>query len=295
MSSQGYASLLGIDSSNPTTVAYEYLQESIRKTGSIVDTGGIKGTRSHPSERTRPGNFGVGGGLTMTPTPEEWAGLWPWILGTNASGTTYALAETLQSRYVQKKLRTDSSAQGTATYASMYVNRAVISSSQGSPVQLELDLIGTTETMTAGNAFPSISTAIISGPFMHYEGVLTLLSTTRSVRSMTIEINNNLQVFYNNSQSATDITPTDRTITVTAELPYTSVEQDLLNQAHAGSAGTWVLTYANYSMTFTFGTLQVPAETPVVQGKTDIPLILNMQARSLSTNKELVVTLDSTP
>lgn len=294
-SSQGAFSLLGISTNNPTDAAFEFISESLRKTATIIDTDGIKGTRSHPSERTRAGIYTVSGTLTLQPSPEELALLLPWCMGANASGTTFALAETLQTRYVQKRLRTDSGAQGTATYAGCVVDSWTLSSSQGSPLQLDMTILGTTETMAAGDTFPSISTPIVSGPFMHYEGVLTLASSTRDVRSFSVTCQNSVQSFHNNSIYATSLTATNRIVTVQAELPYTSSEQALLNQALAGSAGTMVYTYANYSLSLQFAALQVPAETPVIQGKTDIPLVLNMTARMAGSTRELIAVLDSTP
>lgn len=293
MPAQGYDALLGIDSSNPTTVAFEFLSESLGKTGSIIDTAGLRGTRSHVSERTRAGIYQVGGSITMTPTPEEWAYLLPWILGTNASGTTYALAETLQTRYVQKRIMSGGGTKSVATYAGCVIGRATIESSEGSPVQLTLDIVGTTETM--GTTFPSITPAIISGPFMHYEGVLTMQAGTHSFRRATIVIDNGLDVKFNNSQYASTITAADRNISVSVEVPYESGTVGLYDQALAGAAGSLVYTYSNYSMTWTFATLQVPAETPRIQGRGDVPLQLNMVSRMLSTTRELVVTLDSSP
>lgn len=293
MPAQGYDALLGIDSANPTTVAFEFLSESLGKTGTILDTAGLRGTRSHVSERTRAGIYQVGGSITMTPTPEEWAYLFPWILGANGSGTTYALAETLQTRYVQKRIISGGGTKSVATYAGCVVNRATIESSEGSPLQLTLDVVGTTETM--GTTFPSITPAIVSGPFMQYEGVLTLQASTRAFRRATIVIDNALDVKFNNSQTASSITPTDRNITVSVEVPYESGNVDLYDQALAGAAATLVYTYSAYSLTFTFATLQVPAETPRIQGRGDVPLVLNMVARKLSTTNELAVTLDSTP
>lgn len=293
MPAQGYEGLLGIDSSNPTTVAYEFLSESIGKTGSIVDTAGLRGTRSHVSERTRAGIYQVGGSITMCPTPEEWAGLLPWILGANASGTTFALAETLQTRYIQKRLMAGGGTKSVATYAGCVISRATIESSEGSPVQLTLDIVGTTETM--GTTFPSITPAIVSGPFMHYEGVLTLASSSRAFRRATIVIDNGLDVKFNNSQTASSITAADRNISVSVEVPYEDGNVGLYEQALAGAAGTLVWTYGNYSSSWAFATLQVPAETPRIQGRGDVPLQLNMVSRMLSTTRELVVTHDSTP
>lgn len=289
----GAQGMIGIDTANPTTVGFEFLNETLAKQGVILGGDGIRGSRSHTSERTRTGPYVVAGSITLQPSPEEWALLLPWILGANASGTTFALAETLQSRYVQKRFDGDAGTKSVATYATVYVGRATIESSQGSPLTLTLELIGETETL--GASFPALTPARISGPFMHQECVLTMLSATRLTRSVRITIDNALQPFFNNSTTMTQCDSQDRIITVQTEHPWNATNADLLDQALAGAAATLVYTYGAYSFAFTFATLQVPAETPKINARADVPLQLNMTARMLSTTKELVCTLDSTP
>ena len=229
------------------------------------------------------------GTIEMIPSPEDFALLLPWIMGAVASGTTFALAETLSSRYVclDKVAKV-------MTYAGCLVNRATFSGSEGMPIKLSLDIIGTTESVGNAGTFPSV-TYNNTAPFMFSESVLTLVSSARNVKSWSITIDNQLEVSYYNSTTATRILPKDRSVTFQCANPFTSSETDLYDQALAGSAATLVLAYAAYSMTFTFPTLQFPAEGPQVPGRSELALNLNGVARKVSTTSELVVTLDSTP
>ena len=76
--------------------------------------------------------------------------------------------------------------------------------------------------------------------------------------------------------------------------PFTSDEVDLYNQALAGAAASLVFTNGGYSTTFSFAALQFPDRSPVVPGKTEIPLELHGTARKSGSTSELVVTHDST-
>jgi hypothetical protein len=291
--SMPYDVLVGIDTVNPTTQAFEVLSCDLKASGSHHDPSGLRGIRDHQSERVRGGNTAVRGTIEMEPSPEEWALLLPWILGGTPVGTSFPIADVLSSRFVQ----VDRVAK-VHTYASVYVNSATIRGSEGLPVSLSLDLIGTTETEGNAGTFPAI-TPLNTPPFMFAEGVLTLLSSARSFQDFTLTINNALDVKFFNSPTATRIRPTDRIVTFDAMVPYDTVNADLYNQAVAGAAATLVFTppapHAGYSMTVTFGTLQFPHETPTISGRSELMLPLRGVARRLSTTPSIAFTLDSTP
>src|SRR6185369_10952800 len=108
---------------------YEFLHESVRATRTILDTSGIRGTRSHAVERTRTGTYSVAGRIVLQPTPEELAHLLPRILGAAASGTNYAVAETLPDFY----LSIDRGAK-VFTYAGCKIVKATFFGNEGSPI-----------------------------------------------------------------------------------------------------------------------------------------------------------------
>jgi len=69
-------------------------QRVARQTQTILQTGGIRGTRSHPAERTRDGTYTVQGTIHYHGSKGLLDLLLPRILG-GGSSPTYTLAETL--------------------------------------------------------------------------------------------------------------------------------------------------------------------------------------------------------
>lgn len=285
----GYQGQLGISASNPVDAAFEFISESLRKTGANIEHDGIAGTRSHRSERIRANNFTVGGTITMQPCPEELAALLPWILGANASGTTFALAETLQERYVTIDRGTK-----VFTYDGCKVARATFSASEGTPLTVELEIVGKTETVANSGTFPAI-TVTNAPPFMFYDAVSSIASTAYAFKSFRLTVDNNLAVSFNNSQSASHIVAADRMVSVEITTPYSSDETALLGTAVAGLTSTFTLTNGGYSCAFALAKWQIPTLTPTISTKNgETVLTLAGMARMSSTTRELIVTLDST-
>jgi hypothetical protein len=270
------------------TEAYEFLTESLRKQLTIVDTAGLRGTRSHPAERTRDGTYAISGGLQFHATPAMLDLLLPRILGANESTDTFALAETLPEfdvliDRVAKRF----------VYAGCQVNRATFRAAAGGPLELDLDVIGKTEVVSA-TAFPSI-TAPVDPPYVWQDCVCTVNGSARVVTQWDLTIDNALNARFSNSQTATDIHSTDRIVTVNLTVPYTSSEVDLYGINTGGAAAaTFVFTNGNYSTTFSIAKLQIPDQSPVVDGRGEILLQLQGVAKQSSTTKELVITHDST-
>jgi len=270
------------------TEAYEFLTESLRKQLTIVDTAGLRGTRSHPAERTRDGTYAIGGGLQFHATPAMLDLLLPRILGANEATDVFALAETLPEfdvliDRVAKRF----------VYAGCQVNRATFRAAAGGPLELDLDVIGKTETVSA-TAFPSI-TAPVDPPYVWQDCVCTVNGSARVVTQWEMTIDNALNARFSNSQTATDIHSTDRIITVNLTVPYTSSEVDLYGINTGGAAAaTFAFTNGNYSTTFSIAKLQIPDQSPVVDGRGEILLQLQGVAKQSSTTKELVITHDST-
>lgn len=272
------------------TEAYEINGETLKRRNKILDPNGQRATRSRPSERVRFDVDDVSGSVNFDASPLMLDLLLPRILGAAKSGTTFALADTLPTFDVLVE-RNSAQSDGRYLYASCYVNRAVFRARAGSFVELVLDLIGVSETPSA-TAFPAI-TLPTDYPYVFTDGVLNIVSLS-GVKMMDFEltIDNFLHRRYSNSLLATSITPMDRLITLTTTNPFTTDERTLQNQVLAGAAGTIVFTGpASNVLTFTFGNLQAPDDTPTASSKLqENPLKLVMVARTLSTTKELVVT-----
>jgi hypothetical protein len=274
----------------PATEPFAFISESMGKRQSIVERDGIKGTRSHMSLDTRLGNAPVDGTIVLEPTPEDLAIWFPRILGTAANGTSYVLAETIPDFFMV----IDRVAK-VFTYTKNWVDRATFTGSEGQPIRLSMDIVGTDETVGNSGTFPALTLAYTT-PYMFSDMVLTLAGSARQVKEFTLVIDNHLnkERFFNSTTR--QLAPSeDRTITLSCTVPYSVENVALYAQALAGAAGTLVLTNANYSTTFTFGILQVPYDTPNVAGKGEVMLTLNMIAKKVNTTMELAVTHDSTP
>lgn len=289
-SSQGYQSRLSIAAGGTAigsyTGAYEIESETLKKTGTILDTNGLRGTRSHHSGRTREGTYSVQGTLNFCADPAMLDLLLPWILGADESTDVFALADTLPERdvlidRVAKRF----------VYAGCKVNRARITGRAGELIKVSLDIIGKTETVSA-TSFPSITPPTVP-PYAFQDAALTLVSTSRIITNFELTVDNVLDARFANSVSATNIDPQDRIITLRTETPFTSDEVDLYAQSVGGAAAALVLTYLGYSTTFSFASLQVPDNSPNAPGMSEILLSLEGVARMSGTTKELIVTHDS--
>lgn len=270
------------------TEAHEFVSEGLRKSLTILDTSGIRGTRSHPKERTRDGTYTVGGQIRMHATPAMLDLLLPRILGANESTDVFALAETLPEfdvliDRVAKRF----------VYGSCKVSRATFRCQAGGLLELDLDIVGKTETVSA-TAFPTI-TAPTDAPYVFADAVCTLLSSARIVTQWELTIDNAIDARFSNSQTATSLNTTDRIVTCNLTVPYTSVEVDLYGiNTGSAAAATFVFTNGGYSTSFAIANLQIPDNSPTVESRGEILLQLSGVAKKSSTTNELIVTHDST-
>jgi Phage tail tube protein len=290
MAAIGVLSKLGLGAASPVSEAYEFLSESVRAEKTILDTSGIRGTRSHPKERTRIGVYRVGGRIVMQPTPEELANLLPRILGAAAAGQNYDLAEGLPEFFctVDRVTRV-------FTYAGCKVVRATFQSSEGQPLELALDIVGKTETVAAAGSFPAIAPGL-TAPYVMMDGVLTLLGGSRQFSQFELVIENTpLANRFMNSVTVTDVPIIDRQVTLKTLHPFTAANADLYDQALAGAAGTLAFTNGGYATTFSFANLQSPAISPVVSGRGELMLEVRMTAKKSGATNEVAVAHDATP
>lgn len=288
--SVGYQGKLGISASSPVDASFDFISESLRLVKSHISHDGIHGKRGEQAERIREGIYTVGGSISMQPCPEELAALLPWALGANASGTTFALAETLPSRYI-----TIDRAAKVPTYTGCCVNSINFQASEGSPMNVTFDIVGKTETIGDAASFPNLTNTLTT-PFMFHDAAVTIAGNSEAIKSFNLTVNNNLLTTFNNSQSAANIVPGPRSVTLELTTPYSSSETDLYDLAVTGVAVVITLTNGNYSIVFSIAKWQVPAQSPNISGKgAEITLPLAGICRRSSTTQELVVTLDSTP
>jgi hypothetical protein len=263
--------------------AHEFVSESLAKTLTILQTGGIRGTRSHPAERTRDGTYRVQGTVHYHASKGLLDLLLPRILGAGSS-PTYTLAETLPFFDCLIERIADR-----FVYGNCKVNRALFKARASGLLELALELIGETETVSA-TAFPAI-TPPVDAPYIWQDCVVTLNSIARVVTQFELVIDNHLEARFSNSQTATDLYPTDRTVHLACTVPFTGDTTDLYGANTGGAAaGSLIFTNGAHSLSFSLAQIQFADHSPIVAGKSEIFLHLAGTAKKSGSTSELVVT-----
>jgi hypothetical protein len=280
----------GIDTSSEW---HNFISETLTDTNNLinVEAKSITGTRSHIEGRVSLGLIDIKGSIHKFSTPEELDDDLPRILGAAESADTFDLAETLPSFSVAI-LRGPQF----HTFSTCYVNKGIFRGKSGQPLQTELQIFGTSVAEDVAANFPSV-TRRVQQPYVFHEGVLTLGGTGYNFNQFVIVVDNHCKPEYNNSRTATDICPTDRTVALATSVPYTTTEDTLYTtpvSSEAGISGSLVFTKGGQSLTFTFGNLKAIARSPTVTGKTEIRLPLQYFAYKTGSTPELAVTHDST-
>src|SRR5260370_34930098 len=235
--------------------SYELVSESLAKRLTILETAGIRGTRSHPAERTRDGTYSVQGTIHFHCSRGLLDLLLPRILG-GGSSPTYTLAEALPAFDVLIE-RVPSS----FVYGTCKVSRALFKSRASGLLELALDVVGEPEAVT-GTASPAIA-APTDAPYIWQDCVVTLASVARVVTEFELEIDNHLRARFSNSQTATDVYPTDRTISLRCTVPFTSDDTDLYGPNTAGApAGSLVFTTGPAPVSFAPALVRLPEHSP---------------------------------
>lgn len=267
---------------------FEFLEgSSIDLNEQFVDPNGLRGTRSHVSERVRRGLRRVDGTLVMAPTPVELVTLLPLIYGGTPSGTSYPLGESLTA-FNLFPIR-----DGTVyTAQDCVVETATFYATEGGPMQLSVTVVGEDEVAsgTAGSLAPDVTT----GPFVLADAAVSVASGSREVSAFELTIQNVLEVKYRNSLTPTQIKATDRIVTLS--LPISLGDGSALwGSAVAGVAATITLTNGTVSLAFSLAAVQAP-KSPLPFGQRGIlDFPWRGVARKSGSTLELVTTLDSTP
>lgn len=270
---------------------YEYIPPfGLKGSQPIIDIGGIRGTRSHQSERVRFGAKVVGGDVIL-PVAASMLDLWlPRILGAAKSGTDFLVAETLPEFQCMHD-----TVEKVFTYTGCKVGKAVFKGSAQSPlVTVTLSIIGKDRSPGNAGTFPSL-TMPVDMPYLFNELVLTVDSVSRPVEDFELTIDNMGKARMVNSFTADSIMITDRIVTLSFTNPFESDMVDLLDVARGGMSGTlvWTPSGSNASTTITLPAIQIPVDDPVVSGKDQISNKITAICRRTSSSAEIVVDHDS--
>lgn len=285
----GARARLGIGATEPVTQALEFLNESLILQETVIDTAGLVGSRSHPSERTRRGTRTVSGSIVCTPNAAELDALLPWILGGTKTSNTIPIADTLPSRFVVVDR-----VGKVFTYDGCKVASAQFTASQGGPLQVTLNLIGVDEEVGNAGTFPAILVDITGGPYILADCVLTIDGDAYQVNQIDITLDNGLVGDrFNNSLVVTEIPETDRIVTFSARLPHGD-SVDAYGLDIAGVAVSAAFTNGTRSLTISMPSVQIPRRSPQTEGRTEIYTTVEGVARRDGTTAEISVDNDST-
>lgn len=293
--SVGMLGQLGIDSASPVTKRFDYASEELVMTEEVINANGLRGTLSHSVTRCRMGLQRIGGPVRLQPNAVETALLLPWMMGGSTSGTptvTYTLGDTQPSRYV-----TIDRLAKVFTYSGCKVNTATWRSSQGMPLQLDLQILGVSETVANSGTFPALSIDVANTPWVFHDCALVADGTTVLTKEFELTINNYLDPdrFFNATTLAT-VESHDRSVDFRCTLPYG--DYYALYPAGSSAGVTVTATFTNGSAVLVFSMTKVifPRMSPRTPGRVEIMLPLQGRAyMSSGGTKELIVTLNPGP
>lgn len=287
----GVLAKLAFDTALPfdtSSIPMEFESNTMKKTGRIIGTDGLRGTRQLISERSRNDGYDVAGVLTMAATPLALDYWLPLILGGTESTDVFNLAETLQTGYLMQDFGTK-----VFTWSDVYVNKATFRAQQGKCLMMALDIVAKTESVGNSGTFPAL-TMPVDLPYVLADAVVTEVGSAREHSEIEIVIDNQLDVSRAvNSLTRTSFPSQGVMITVNLNHPYSTDEVDLYAQSVLGTAGSIVFTNAASTgkvLTFAFAKLQAPDVGPEVGGKGEIRLPVNYVARRTAATAALIVT-----
>ncbi len=304
--SMGAQSKTGIGTTNTVTVGYEVMSNTLARHASHIASAGIRGTRQHTAERVAVGPYTISGSTVHNPTPLELDGLLPFIMGGSKDANTniIAFAETLPDAYIAVNKIAVHNSTAWVLYNNCKAARATFRGATGQPLEVSIDWEGLTETLDL--AAPTL-TYKTDGIYVVSQGVFTLGGTAYPVNEFELTIDNGAVTdrFYNLSTHArSDIPLTDHVVTFRTNIPWSSTDSqstvavyDETDANIAGQAATLVFSGTSIALTFSMPLLQLVASSPVVNGRGEITLPLQGQARAktvATAADTLTITNDST-
>jgi hypothetical protein len=280
-----------------TAFCCELVSSSVKKRGTVWRGAGLTGTRDPLDSRTRKGIISVGGDLVFDVSPRMFDYFFPYIFGATEATDTFAVADALPGfDFLHDPFGTGSAA---TKFGELYVNRFRLEMRQSNDnglLRMTLSVVG--KTITTGQTFNAAalgSTAAVDTPYTFYDtnGGITIRSGSgaQEVEQATLELNNNLDVKFRNSQTATSIRAQDREVAFDPTLPLTTTTLSNYFGDKTSAAAAIVIDNGTVVTTITLNNLQVPDEGPEVSGKGEVPLVLHGMASGDASNKSILATV----
>lgn len=275
--SVGTMSRCAIGTANPPTTAFEYVNFGLRLHQEILSSDGIRGTHSHPVERTRLGKLVCGGPITIQPGKADLDVLLPLITGTtknasnaflNASGL---LNETLTPFFVvvDRIAKVYTYAGATSATAGCYCATTTFHVAEGEILTVTMEVEAINEYEGAAGTFPVGAVFNYQAPYVWADGALSIGGTVTQFKEATITYRNVLKVDrFMNSTIRTDIPFLDRIVEADLLIPNTSDQATLL--AYPGITAesfSLVLTQGADSLTIASSAFQIEPQSPNLPGR----------------------------
>lgn len=290
---------LGIGASSPVDYCLDFKSAPFGAKQESMNGNGVRGTLQHTVERVRAGLIRVDGTVDLTPQAADYHRLWPWVLGGAAvtiSGTNkrYNEAETAVERYL-----TIDKHQKVMTYDGVVVNQATLTASQGEFLDMNLDLVGKTETVGNAGTFPGIYADVTTNPFIMSHLTLSVNSTTVTAKTFEVTVNNNVDKDrYFNSNTLSKAIWLDREVRFKTQLPYGDFTALYNTGAETGIAVLATFQIGSVVMTVSMQKVVFEPVTPPVEGRREVMLDLEGRAyrsgtQTDATKDQIIVTLDT--
>jgi hypothetical protein len=286
--------------------AQEYREFGLKLRQELYSTDGIRGTHSHPVERTRLGRITCSGAITLQPGKADLDLLLPLITGTpKSAGNTFLntsglLNETLTPFFIvaNKMSGVYTYAGITAATAGCVVDSATFHIAEGEALTVTLNVEAINEYPGAAGSFPVGATFNFQAPYMWSDCSCTIQGSTYWFKEATITWNNNVKKDrYMNSIYRTDLPFLDRIVTVTLRTPNTSDQAALL--AYPGitaQAFNLTATVGSASLSIASSALLIEPEGPDLPGREEslLPIHGRLYTSSGGTVAECTITNVST-
>jgi hypothetical protein len=266
---------------------WDFNSDSLRKSERLIIADGITGSRSMETSRRRRGPYSVAGSLVCDPSFAFFDAWLPRILGADESTDTFAVDEELPAWDVMSDRVGE-----IVRYNDCKVDKARLRFAPDK-LTLTLECLGM-EAIETGLSLPTVAfpTGIEYTPLGFMDCVFNIASGDRQITEGELLVDNGLTPHkFSGLDYAGCLREGQRLVTLTETSTSSAADWAAL-YGIAATTITITLAYLNMGGVITLSNCMAPIETPVVEGKGEIPMPLIWQAMGNTTTKEISWTND---
>ena len=201
------------------------------KTAKILSDGSdktIRGTLDHYESDTDEGLQFVGFTVSMYMTQQKMAILLP-LMGLEAAGTTYTLKDPLPATGATSPYNIVFDSYGTRsyTYTDCHCGSWSVQGQKGAnPIMIQLTFVAKSVTSAAlpNSGVAPMRTTVVAANIMYgfTRGVMTIEGAERKFNQFQLNMDYGLNVEFNNSATATNVCPTDHSLTIDTSVLFSA-------------------------------------------------------------------------